>query len=494
MSETAVRVLVGFEWFVLVYFVAVNARYLMLFISAMLEVREHKASEWYEPEAKMLSSELAPRVSILAPAYNEETTVTQSVRALLTLSYPNLEVVLVNDGSTDGTLKTLTEAFSLQPIHNIFRRQIETQPTHGLFRSREFPNLVVVDKANGGKADALNAGLNLCSGELVCSIDADTLIEPDALLRMVRPFLRSDDVAAGGGTIRVANGSRVDAGRVVDARAPRNPIAGFQVIEYLRAFLFGRLGWNRSGGNLIISGAFGLFRRDAMIGVGGYLHDTVGEDMELVARLRTKGLEEGGPHKVEFVADPVAWTEVPESVAALGRQRDRWHRGLADVVWRYRRLFFNPRYGSLGLVVYPYFALIELVAPIVEVLGLLLLPIGLWTGALDVQFAILFLLVAYGFALVLTVATLLMEEWTFHRYEEPVDLLILIAWTILEPFGYRQMTLFWRIRGLFKYLRGRRDWGVMLRQGFTPSSPSDPDRAEIGIDSDVAVISTADRK
>jgi cellulose synthase/poly-beta-1,6-N-acetylglucosamine synthase-like glycosyltransferase len=492
MTDAAVRLLAGFEWFVLIYFLAVNTRYLMLLISAMLEVRDHRASEWHEPESKLVGSALAPRVSILAPAYNEEATVTQSVRALLTLSYPNLEVVLVNDGSTDETLRTLTEAFSLQPIHNIFRRQIETQPIYGLFRSREFPNLVVVDKANGGKADALNAGLNLCSGELVCAIDADTLIEPDALLRMVRPFLRNDGIVAGGGTIRVANGSRVYAGRVIDARAPRHPLAGFQVIEYLRAFLFGRLGWNRKGGNLIISGAFGLFRRDAMIGVGGYLHDTVGEDMELVARLRTKGLEEGGPHRVEFVADPVAWTEVPQSIRGLGRQRDRWHRGLADVVWRYRRLFFNPRYGSLGLVVYPYFVLIELLAPVIEVLGLILLPIGIWSGALDPQFAILFLLVAYGLGLVLTVATLLLEEWTFHRYEAPGDLLILIAWTLLEPFGYRQMTLFWRIRGLLKYLRGRSEWGVMLREGFSASDPAESDSGD-GMGADGIVASAADK-
>jgi cellulose synthase/poly-beta-1,6-N-acetylglucosamine synthase-like glycosyltransferase len=492
LSDSAIQILVAFEWFVLVYFVFVNAGYLMLIISALREVRENSASEWDEPESKIVGSALAPRVSILAPAYNEEATVTESVRALLTLSYPNLEVVLVNDGSTDGTLDTLKSAFSLHPIHNIFRRQIETQPTHGLFRSKEFPSLVVVDKSNGGKADALNAGLNLCSGELVCAIDADTLIEPDALLRMVRPFLRSDDIVAGGGTIRVANGSRVYAGRVVEARAPRHPLAGFQVIEYLRAFLFGRLGWNRKGGNLIISGAFGLFRRDAMIGVGGYLHDTVGEDMELVARLRTKGLEEGGPHKVEFVPDPVAWTEVPQSMRMLGRQRDRWHRGLADVVWRYRRLFFNPRYGSLGLVVYPYFVLIELIAPVIEALGLLMLPIGIWTGAFDIEFALLFLLVAYGLGLILTVATLLLEEWTFHRYQEPVDLLILIAWTILETFGYRQLTLIWRLRGLIKYLRGRKEWGVMARKGFADPDAVEPETAGVGIAGETAVASVGE--
>lgn len=273
----------------------------------------------------------------------------------------------------------------------------------------------------------------MATGDLVCAMDADSLIEPDALLRMVRPFLMADEVLAVGGTIRIANGSQVHGGRVVATCMPLQVLAGFQVVEYLRAFLFGRLGWNRLGGNLIISGAFGLFRREAMIAAGGYTHDTVGEDMELVLRLRRQGYEERGPQRVAFIPDPVAWTGAPESLRVLGRQRDRWHRGLADVMWRHSKLLFNSRYGAMGLVVYPYFFFVELLAPVVEAVGLLGLIAALIIGALNVPFAILFFLVAYGYGLVLSAVSLVLEELNFHRYEGLKDRLLLLLWTLLEP-------------------------------------------------------------
>jgi cellulose synthase/poly-beta-1,6-N-acetylglucosamine synthase-like glycosyltransferase len=339
-----------------------------------------------------------------------------------------------------------------------------------LYRSRSHPNLLVVDKENGGKADALNVGLQMATGELVCAIDADTLIEPDALLRMVRPFLMDSDVLAAGGTICVVNNSEVHDGRVVKPRVSRRPLAGFQMVEYLRAFLFGRLGLNRLGGNLVISGAFGLFRREAMIAAGGYAHDTVGEDIELVLRLRVHGYDQKGPHKVDFIPDPVAWTEVPESLRVLGRQRDRWHRGLADVMWRYRRLLWNPRYGAMGLVVYPYFFCMELLAPLVECVGLLGLVAGLLLGMFNVPFALLFFLMAYGLGMVLNTLTVVLEEFSFHRYEGLRDRLLLLLWALLENFGYRQLTVFWRLRGLVKFLRGRMEWGAMEHRGFHRSS------------------------
>lgn len=252
----------------------------------------------------------------------------------------------------------------------------------------------------------------------------------------------------------------------MDVAAPRRPLPGFQVIEYLRAFLFGRLGWNRLGGNLIISGAFGLFRRESVIAAGGYLHETVGEDMELVLRLRARGYVTGGPTRIDFIPDPVAWTEVPESLAVLRRQRDRWHRGLADVLWRYRRILFNPRYRALGLVVFPYFVFVELLAPVVEAAGVVAVIVGFLLGMIDVPFAILFFLVAYGLGIVLTVATLALEEFSFHRYDRWRDRAFLVVWAMLENLGYRQLTVLWRLEGLIKYFRGRRDWGVMERRGF----------------------------
>jgi cellulose synthase/poly-beta-1,6-N-acetylglucosamine synthase-like glycosyltransferase len=403
---------------------------------------------------------------MLAPAYNEAATIGESVRALLALYYPNLEVVVVNDGSKDTTFAVLQEQFNLVPIHPIYRRQIDTKPVRGLYRSRRHPNLLVIDKDNGGKADALNTGLQLATGELVCAMDADTLIEPDALLRMIRPFFLRRDVLAAGGIIRVVNNSMSQSGRAVVPHAPRRALVGFQVVEYLRAFLFGRLGWNLLGGNLIISGAFGLFRREAVIAANGYAHDTVGEDMELVLRLRRHGYETHGPHQVAFIPDPVAWTEVPESLRVLGRQRDRWHRGLTDALWRHRRLLFNPRYGAMGLVVYPYFIFVELIAPLVEALGLCGALVGLLLGTFNVSFAVLFFLCAYGYGLVLTAYTLVLEEMNFHRYEGMRDRLWLQLWALLENFGYRQLTVVWRLRGFYKFWRGRMEWGAMERRGF----------------------------
>jgi cellulose synthase/poly-beta-1,6-N-acetylglucosamine synthase-like glycosyltransferase len=277
-------------------------------------------------------------------------------------------------------------------------------------------------------------------------------------------------VLAAGGTIRIVNNSEVRNGRVVRPQVSRRPLVGLQMVEYLRAFLFGRLGWNRLGGNLIISGAFGLFRREAMIAAGGYAHDTVGEDMELVLRLRMQGYDQKGPHRVDFIPDPVAWTEAPESLRVLGRQRDRWHRGLADAMWRHRHLLWNPRYGAMGLVVYPYFFWAELLAPLVESLGLVGLVAGLTIGALNVPFAVLFFLVAYGLGMVPTVFTLVLEELSFHRYEGLRDRLLLLGWALLENFGYRQLTVFWRLRGLVKFLRGRTEWGAMERRGFHQAS------------------------
>jgi cellulose synthase/poly-beta-1,6-N-acetylglucosamine synthase-like glycosyltransferase len=454
----------------LAYLVVANAYQTLLLAAAAAEARVHRHVVWLEGRERWLSSPAAPRVSVLAPAYSEEATIRESVRALLTLSYPNLEVVVVNDGSPDGTLATLEDEFALTPIPPIYRRQLETKAVRGMWRSGSHPALVVVDKKNGGKADTLNVALDVASGDLVCAIDADTLIESDALLRIARPFLRGRECVAAGGTIGVANGSTVRDGRVREPRPPRRWLAGVQCVEYLRAFLFGRLGWNRLGGNLIISGAFGLFRRDAVVAVGGYVDETVGEDMELIAAVRRWGVEASEPAGVTFVADPVAWTEVPETLSTLARQRNRWHRGLTDVLRRHRRMIANPRYGALGTVVMPYFTVVELLGPVVEALGLAATVIALLLGAVSWPFAVLFLLVAYGWGMVLSLTAVLLEHAAGTRYPRPGDKALLALWAALENLGYRQLTVWWRLRGLASYLGGAREWGVMQRRGFAGQS------------------------
>jgi cellulose synthase/poly-beta-1,6-N-acetylglucosamine synthase-like glycosyltransferase len=468
MSLLVDHLLVKGQFAVLVYFLAVNGWYLVLLVSSLLELRRHMLLITDESRHLLLSSTFSPTISILAPAYNEEATIETSLRALLALQYPGLEVIVISDGSKDRTVQVLIEKFQLVPVKTIYEQRIKTKPVRSLFRSSTYPSLVVVDKENGGKADALNVGLSFARSELVCAMDADTLIEADGLQRMVRPFLYATDVVATGGTIRVVNGSEVKHGRVFKTAVPGNLLAGVQVVEYLRAFLFGRLGWNRLGGNIIISGAFGLFQREAVVNAGGYLHDTVGEDMELVLRLKRLSYEQGGPGKIAFVPDPVAWTEVPESAKVLGRQRDRWHRGLADVLWRHRRMLFNPRYGVTGIFVYPYYAFVELLAPVIEAVGLVSLALGLVFGVVDWKFAALFYLTAYGLGTALTAFTLILEDISFHRYDTFRDRVLLFWWALVENLGYRQLTVYWRLRGLWKFLRGRKDWGAMERKGFHP--------------------------
>jgi cellulose synthase/poly-beta-1,6-N-acetylglucosamine synthase-like glycosyltransferase len=460
--------------FVLVYFLCVNGFTTLLLACATVNLRVHFLAASAQRRNLLLSSPVLPRISVLAPAYREQDTLVASVTALLTLSYPALEVIVVNDGSPDLTMERLKEGFDLEQVPFAFRRQVDTKAVRSVWRSRQDPQLLVVDKENGGKADALNAGLNLASGDLVCAIDADTLIEPDALLRMVRPFLSYDGCLAVGGTIRVANGSAVRDGRVFEVHTPRNWLAGIQSVEYLRAFLLGRLGWNSLGGNLIISGAFGLFRRQAVLDIGGYLHDTVGEDMELVARLRNHA-PRGGPSTVRFVPDPVAWTEVPESLKDLGRQRDRWQRGLTDVLQRYRGSIFNPRKGRLGMVIYPYFLLVEWLAPLVEGLGLIFLAAALPFGMISPQFGLAFFVVAYFYGILLSLWSVLIDSMAFPDKHTRKGDLLLVLWAVLEQFGYRQFTIVWRVRGMWRQLRSQTlEWGEMTRKGFGPSATSVP--------------------
>jgi cellulose synthase/poly-beta-1,6-N-acetylglucosamine synthase-like glycosyltransferase len=462
----ATAIINGLELVAIIFFIALNGWYLVLLVASAFEMRTHRLLTTGESRDRVLSSPLAPRISVLAPAFNEEATIVESLRSLFGLHYPNIEVVLANDGSKDGTLDVLRREFELVPIHSIYRRSVTTAKVRGLYRTRMHPNLIVVDKVNGGRADALNAALNVATGDLVCVIDADTLIEPDAMVKMARPFLDRDDVLGVGGTIRIVNSSDVSGGRVVETHVPSTPVAGIQVVEYLRAFLFGRLGWNRVGGNLIVSGAFGLFRREALLDVGGYAHDTIGEDFEMVMRLRTRACEIGGPDRIVYVPDPVAWTEAPPDLSILGRQRDRWHRGLADVCKRYRRVLFNPRYGVMGMVVFPHYAILELFAPVVEGAGILGLVAAALLGILNVPFAILFFLASWGFGTALTLFTLLIEELTFRRYRTTRDRALLVLWTLVEGAGFRQLTVFYRLRGLFKFIRGNNEWGDMQRQGF----------------------------
>lgn len=403
----------------------------------------------------------------IAPAYNEELTIEESVKSLLMLQYPEYEVIVVNDGSKDDTLERLKGTFDLHQVQPDIEVTVPCNEILGVYRSPTHPNLVAVDKENGGKADALNARINVSTYPVICAIDADSLLEGGALLRVTKPFIeRPETTVAVGGIIRVANGCTIEAGRVVRAGLARNWLPLIQTVEYLRAFLFGRSGWSALHSLLIISGAFGVFRKDVVIAVGGYRRDTVGEDMELVVRMHRYLREHRTQYEMHFLPDPVCWTEVPESVKVLGRQRNRWQRGLIDSLWIHRKMMLNPRYGIVGLLGFPYFVFLEVLAPIVELSGYIIIPLSYAFGVLDLTFFALFLTVAILLGAILSTSSVVLEELSFRRYPKTSDLLKLISVGLLENIGYRQLSSWWRLMGTLDYLRGQTTWGRMERKGF----------------------------
>ena len=453
---------IGVIW----YFLALNRGYALLIALSIPEMFRQWQEATYEDIERFMRSDALPPISVLMPAYDMELNIVESVRAQLTLRYPQHEVIVINDGSKDATLERLVEEFDLYAVPPAIPRRIETEPVHGYYRSRLAPGLLVIDKENGGKADALNAGLSASRFPLVVAADADTMIAEDALLRLARPFVLGDPVVAAGGTVRVANGCRVEHARVTGARMPRGWLAALQVPEYLRAFLFGRIGWNRIGGNLIVSGAFGLFRREHLLDIGGYRAGSVVEDLDLIVRLHRHMRELGVPYSIPLIPDPVAWTEVPPDLGTLGRQRERWHRGLIATMLGHRDLLFRRRYGPVGLVHAPFFVLGEMLAPAVEVIGYVAMAIGLALGVIDWTFAGLFLAAALGYGLMLTLWAIVLEEATFRTYRERGDFARLILCALAEPFGYRQLTVLWRLKGFWNAWRGNVSWGSMRRYGF----------------------------
>ncbi len=477
MNTVILWVAVGFA----TYSAIVNLSYLVLTGLALADLTGYRRRLEYAGYDEWFLDPNSRGVSVLMPAYNEAATIVQSVHAMTSLRYPDLEVVVIDDGSADETAAVLIEEFDLAEVPLVPGGTIPLKsPVLSTWVSRRGAhNLALVRKANGGKGDALNAGINHARKELVCMVDADSLLDPHALLNVARPF--ADDpgrIVAAGGVIRVANGSRVDRGRVTNLRMPRRWLARVQVVEYLRAFLIGRAGWSRIGGLLIISGAFGIFRKDVLLDAGGMATDCIGEDAELVVRLHRTLAESHTEAGVVFVPEPVAWTEVPATRRVLRLQRRRWHRGLAEILIRHRRMLLRPRYGVVGLITMPWFLLFELLSPVVEVLGLaffflLLVFLGVeqWIDT-DVDLVnppVLLMMITASvlFSVFVTLVALLAEEISFRRYRGLPDLFRAIYAAVEENVGYRQLNAWWRLGGIIEVLRGRaHHWGDMQRAGF----------------------------
>ena len=469
--ETLLLFLYWYEEWVLFYMFSINGIYFVLMLVGFFELLRYRfIRRDPEEDGALELSALVPPISILAPAYNEAATVRESVRAMLMLRYSEFEVIVINDGSSDDTLKLLIEEFHLYKSARYYETTLKSKPIRAVYESMDPIRLAVVDKENGGKADSLNAGINVARYPLVCAVDSDSVLEGNALLKVARPFFEEPhQVLAVGGIVRVANGCQISAGQIEKVDLPSSWMARFQVVEYFRAFLGGRVAFSAFNCLLVISGAFGLFLKSAVLAVGGYQTSTVGEDMELVVRLHRWARENGKKYKIVFRPDPVCWTEVPQSLKILKRQRNRWQRGTIETVWAHKRMIANPRYGFLGLFAFPYFVLFEMLGPLVELTGYVLTGVGLYLGLFHWRIALLFFLAAVLYGMILSIASVVLEELTTRRYPGVWNLVGLIIAGGVENFGFRQILTVCRALAFIDILRGNKAWGKMERKGFQKS-------------------------
>jgi cellulose synthase/poly-beta-1,6-N-acetylglucosamine synthase-like glycosyltransferase len=468
IKHIVLQMVIGFNYGILFYFIIINSVYFILLTLAAFAFVGFARKRNSQDLSQILHSYFIPPISIIVPAYNEYYTIIQTVKSLSLLHYPQFEIIVVNDGSKDDTLGILKRVFGLQLINKVYRKSLETARIRGIYLSKQYSNLIVIDKENGGRSDAMNAGLNVAKYPLFCAVDADSILEDDSLLRVVVPFLEDPALTVGvGGSIRLANGCEIVAGRVKTVKFPKNRYAAFQNVEYLRAFLWGRVGWDVLKCLFLISGAFGVFDKRTVIMAGGYSTTTVGEDMELVLRIHRYLRAHKIKYRLRFVPDPVCWTEGPETYGLLSSQRNRWQRGLMESLWMNKRMLMNPRYGVLGMLVMPYLVFIELVGGILEIPGYICIILSYYFGLMNMDFFIYFLLIAFLFGVILSMGAVVLEEFSFRKFPKLGDLLRLFLYSILENFGYRQMYAWWRFKGTIQKFRGASSWGHMERRGFT---------------------------
>ncbi len=454
-----------------VYYLLSNLIYLVLLITAITRntVHQHRLASLRLEHLK--TSPFTPPISLLVPAHNEQKSIVSSVGSLLNLDYPSLEIIVINDGSNDGTLDRLKSAYQLRLTRMLYVPEVATARIRGMYRSPVDERLLVIDKiAGGSKSDAINAGLNAANSPYVCVVDSDSILERESLLRMMAGvFVDPSQVVALGGIVRVSNGCVIHHGALKQVGLPRRAIEVLQVIEYLRAFLIGREAWGHYNALPIISGAFGVFRKDLVKRVGGYRAASVGEDLDLVVRLHRHMQENGTEYQISFIPDPTCWTEVPSDLKSLARQRARWQKGLMDTLWINRNMLLRKTYGRVGSVALPYMWIFELFAPIVELMGYFTIALAAVLGLLDRDFVLLFLIFGYAFATLISVGSVLLEEMTYRRYIFSREVARLLLYCLLEHFPYRQLTMLWRLQGMWQYIRGDMKWHELKRTGLEAS-------------------------
>ncbi|OFX69456.1 MAG: hypothetical protein A2X12_11655 [Bacteroidetes bacterium GWE2_29_8] len=459
-------------YFFFVFTVTMLLSYILIGVYSAKAMLDYSRKNNYVDYRDILNSKFTPPISIIAPAYNEGMTIVENILSLLSLYYGEYEVIIVNDGSKDDSMEKLIKYFHLKKVDFYINYKLPCQPIRGIYESTNpiYNKLIIIDKENGGKSDALNSGINIAKYDLFCAVDVDTIIEPDSLLKVIKPFLEEKTkVIATGGVIRISNSCIIDRGRISEVILPKETLPRIQTLEYIRSFLLGRMGWSKLNGLLIISGAFGLFDKKVVIDSGGYNKNTVTEDFEIVVRIRKFMEDLKMPYKVVYIPDPLCWTEAPNTFKILYRQRNRWYRGLAETLWMYKGFFLNKKYGIMGILSYPYWFFLEWLAPIVEICGYILLMFFIIVGKIDWIFAFLLLISVYLFSIFLSITSLIFEEFSFNQYKNKKDFFKFLLVTLIEPLGYHQYITWASFRGNFDLMFKKKSWGEMTRTGFNPT-------------------------
>jgi len=472
--NTIIEIIYYYNYLVLFYFLIIVTIHIFLNLISFRNISKYTKKIKYVEFKEIFRLHNFKPITVIVPAYNEENGIVENVRSLLQLEYPDYQLIVVNDGSTDRTLEQLFKNFQIRQASFSPYYEIDSQPIKTVYLSPAYPNLVVIDKDNSGKADSINAAINISRNPLITVIDADSILEKDCLLKIVRPFMEDDNIVAVAGTVRIANGCKINRGYIEEVGLSKSWLARFQVVEYLRAFLFGRIGFDLLNGILIISGAFSCFRRDALIEIGGYKAGSVGEDMQIIVRLQKELRKKNPKTRVTFIPDPVCWTEAPEKIKSLASQRVRWQKGTIESIRFHKDLFFNPEYGWLGMFVFPYYTFFEVFGPFIEITGYVVFIISSFLGIITLNFAVAFFTAVFLYGVVLSTLSVCLEELSFKKYTKVKHLIIIMVAALLENFGYRQMTAFWRFKGFIEYYMGKRDWGKMEKEGLGQKNKEAP--------------------
>ncbi len=437
--------------FFLWYFSAINAIYTFLLALGMVQVYFRRKELSLEDFANILRSNSLPEICFIIPMYNEAKNIVKTIQGIQHLTYRYKQLIAVNDGSDDETMEVLKRELTLVPVPLFYQETVATEQVRCVYRSKTYPEIMVIDKGHRGKHDAINAGLNACTQPFFICADADTFIDNEAFQTLIHPILATPETIAIGASIRVRNGCTFNYNRISTTDFPKKFLPAIQGLEYLRSFLMRQgLDWIR--GNFVIAGAFSIFSTDVIRKVGGF-GPTVAEDIEIIVRLHRVLREAKIPYRIHYLPDPVSWTEVPSTMKALGKQRTKWHFGLLESIWYHKKMFCNPTYGPVGWFTYPFMVLGEAIEPLVEIMGYVYI-MGMWYfGLLNIPFFVAFIILSFGFTFLYSVGCLLIEEISFKKYPSLKTLLILFSCCFIENLGYRQLNAFWKMRGFIRFFR-----------------------------------------